>query len=141
MDYVGVAGVIVTFVVGAMTIVLMLKKSRHDASHKRVAVYSAIKKLLNAVSQLGEVPVEVERAFQDATEDEKVELLFKNGDDRAYIRLLRLKVNDLRRLRALETGFPNGERKSRITLERLHLVQWMEQQRTSDLEKRLGRHL
>ncbi len=141
MDYVAVAGVIVASVGAAITIGLMLKQSRRDERLKRVAVYSAIQRYLNAATQIDRVPIEVERAFHEATEEPRIKLLFEDDDARAYVNELRWKANELRKFGALEAGFPDGDRKSRIVLKRLHFVQWMEQQRSSELEKRLGKYL
>jgi hypothetical protein len=141
MDYVVVAGVIVTIVVGAIGIPLALKPFRLSRNLERAKVYDGIKKYLNAVSQLSQAPNDVLNVFHDATEEKRVKLLFSHEDARAYIALLRTKANDLRTLTALKTSLPDGEKKSSVTLKWLDLVQWMEQQRSSELEKRLGRYL
>jgi len=131
MDYVAVAGVAVAIVVGAIT----LKQLRLSRNLERVKVYDAIIKYLNAVSQLGQAPNEVLREFHDATEDKRVRVLFAKEDARAYIVLLRTKANDLRTLGALKETVPSAGEKW------MRLVQWMEQQRSSELERRLGKYL
>ncbi|SRR6266852_3770902 len=135
MDYVAVAGVIVALVAGAIGIPVAIKQLRLGRDLERAKVYDAIKKYLNAVSQLGHAPNEVLREFHDATEDTRVRVLFAKEDARAYIVLLRTKANDLRTLGALKESVPSVREKW------LDLVQWMEQQRSSELEKRFGKYL
>jgi hypothetical protein len=141
MDPVAVAGVIVAIVGLVIGLPIAFKQLRLSRNLERVKVYGAVRNYLNAASQLGRVPDEIERAFHEATEDMRVHLLFEDNDPRAYIAELRWKANELRRLGALEADLPSGEKKSSVTLKRLHLVQWMERQRASRLEERLGKHL
>jgi hypothetical protein len=79
MDYVAVVGVLVAIVAGAIGLPVALKQlrlSRDLRDLERAKVYDAIKKYLNAVSQLGYAPTEVLREFHDATEDKRVRVLF-----------------------------------------------------------------
>ena len=133
--YVAVAGVIVAIVVGVIGIPLALKPFRLNRNLERVKVYDAIMKYLNAVSQIGQAPNEILNDFHEATEEKRVRLLFAKEDTRAYIALLRTKANELRTLTALKASVQDGEVKW------LNLIGWMEEQRCSELEKRLGQYL
>src|SRR5713101_4919723 len=96
MDYVAVVGVVVALVGTAIIIGLTLKYRRRDERLKRVAVYSAIQRDLNAATQIDHVPIEIERAFHEATEEPRINLLFEDDDARAYINEIRWKANELR---------------------------------------------
>ena len=141
MDYVGMGGVVVAVVVGVVAIRVAVKQLRLPRDLERARVFDAIKRYLNAVSQLGDAPADVLSHFYEMTEDKRVNVLFRRRDAREYILLARTKANDLRTLAALKESFPPSPEESSVGMKWRRLVQWMEEQRSSELEKRLGRYM